>query len=57
MRSPTRRAKFEEQYRERSLNRVLESFGLFRDLGQEEYEKLLTICARECHLCASPLVK
>jgi Fe-S-cluster-containing hydrogenase component 2 len=40
MRLPTRRAKFEEQYRDRSLNRVLEGIELFRDLPQEEYEKI-----------------
>ena len=38
MRLPTRRAKFEEEYRDRSLNRVLQGIELFRDLAQEEYE-------------------
>jgi CRP-like cAMP-binding protein len=37
---PTRRAKFEAAYRDRSLNRVLEGIELFRDLPQEEYEKI-----------------
>src|SRR6266480_3187890 len=40
MRLPTRRAKFEAAYRDRSLNRVLESIELFRDLAEEEYEKI-----------------
>src|SRR4029077_10127940 len=41
MRLPTRRAKFEEQYRDRSLTGVLQGIELFRDLPQEEYEKIV----------------
>ena len=40
MRLPTRRAKFEAAYRDRSLTLVLQGIDLFRDLMQEEYEKI-----------------
>ncbi|MDQ2919293.1 MAG: cyclic nucleotide-binding domain-containing protein, partial [Verrucomicrobiota bacterium] len=41
MRLPTRRARFETEYRDRSLNLVLQGIELFRDLPQEEYEKIV----------------
>jgi len=40
MRLPTRRAKFEEKYRDRSLKDVLQDIELFGDLAQEEYENI-----------------
>src|SRR4051812_22136407 len=40
MRLPSRRAKFESEYRDRSLNLVLQGIELFRDLGQEQYEQI-----------------
>ncbi|MFL6529137.1 MAG: cyclic nucleotide-binding domain-containing protein, partial [Chthoniobacterales bacterium] len=40
MRLPSQRARFEGEYRDRSLNLVLQSIQLFSDLGQELYEEI-----------------
>src|SRR6266567_2965350 len=40
MRLPRCRAKFEQEYRDRSLKRSLQGIELFRDLAQEEYENI-----------------
>lgn len=41
MRLPSRRAKFEAGYRDRSLNLALQSTELFNDLAQEEYDRVV----------------
>jgi len=41
MRLPSRRLKFEAGYRDRSLNLVLQSAELFRDLEQDQYERIV----------------
>ncbi len=41
MRLPSRRAKFEAEYRNRSLNLVLQGIDLFRDLAYEEYNEIV----------------
>jgi Fe-S-cluster-containing hydrogenase component 2/CRP-like cAMP-binding protein len=41
MRLPSRRAKFEGEYRDRSLNLVLQSTDLFRDLAHDEYSAIV----------------
>ena len=41
MRLPSRRQKFESAYRNRSLDLVLQSTQLFRDLGQEQYKEIV----------------
>ncbi|MEP6809147.1 MAG: cyclic nucleotide-binding domain-containing protein, partial [Chthoniobacterales bacterium] len=41
MRLPSRRAKFESTYRNRSLNLVLQSSELFRDLGEEQFKEMV----------------
>ena len=41
MRLPSRRAKFEGEYRDRSLNLVLQSTDLFRDLAHDEYNAIV----------------
>ncbi len=41
MRLPSRRLKFESAYRDRSLNLVLQSSDLFRDIGQEQYREIV----------------
>jgi len=41
MRLPSRRARFEAAYRDRSLNLVLQSSELFRGIGQEQYKEIV----------------
>jgi Fe-S-cluster-containing hydrogenase component 2/CRP-like cAMP-binding protein len=46
MRLPSRRAKFEGGYRERSLDLVLQSSDLFKNLGQAEYREIVDFIRR-----------
>jgi CRP-like cAMP-binding protein len=41
MRLPTRRARFEASYRDRSLDLVLQGSELFRGFGQDEYKRIV----------------
>ncbi|MGZ4983488.1 MAG: cyclic nucleotide-binding domain-containing protein, partial [Chthoniobacterales bacterium] len=41
MRLPTRRAKFETEYRDRSLNLVLQGTDMFRDLAYDQYNEIV----------------
>ncbi|MDQ6940053.1 MAG: cyclic nucleotide-binding domain-containing protein [Verrucomicrobiota bacterium] len=41
MRIPSRRAKFETEYRDRSLNLVLQGIELFRDLAYDQYNEIV----------------
>ncbi len=41
MRLPSRRAKFETEYRDRSLNLVLQGTDLFRDLPYDQYNEIV----------------
>ncbi len=41
MRIPSRRAKFEAEYRNRSLNLVLQGIELFRDLAYDQYNEIV----------------
>ena len=55
MRLPSRRAKFESSYRNRSLDLVLQSSDLFRDIGPEQYKQIADyVRARLSFLRVSP---
>jgi Fe-S-cluster-containing hydrogenase component 2 len=41
MRLPSQRRRFESEYRQRSLDLVLQNSDLFKGLGQEEYQKIV----------------